>query len=435
MGVLLPVSLQPAFGAETPVACTQDQLDFINSGLNKSALYDCYATQPSGLNSNYGLYGIPVFTGVECLAYNTDILTQSNCWRADDGSLTSVNTGNLFIPTTWSELYEASEWVYDNYPGNAGKTPANKAVGGFLPALSADGSSAFPTLTFMRSAGGDFVDSSNENGVINDSLVLNSPQNQDVFQYLRMLAATGLPSFATINDDPSTVLAFRGNKAAFMISSNGFATDNGAIDDQAQQIDPSAPRQYDQIRVAEFPACDLLGQTLTGVDGSTYTFNNVQPVDTNVSVGNCIFSLTKKNAGNSERQQMCVDFIMMLLEEQQQMNFYLCDGRLPVVNDDLSKFINIDSATDDVDAQYVAQIQKQNALNQAGITTLLNNGSNMKGGIPNFTNKPADVWAKWTNFVINVAAVPANGAYTPISTLLANVQTDIANLSNIPIKQ
>ena len=138
------------------------------------------------------MYGVPMWSGVMGLQYNTAILEEAGIPEED------------WEPATWSDLLDNCKTVSEYAEAH------DKSYEGIVMNNVRGMSSAFRALPFMRAAGGDFLNDSGD-------FALSSAENIEAFEYLRELAQYAYsPALSETNEDTVQYLFNQGNGAYFV---------------------------------------------------------------------------------------------------------------------------------------------------------------------------------------------------------------------------
>ena len=301
------------------------------------------------------VYAVPVMTGTFALYYNETMLIEAGYTNAD-------NTAK--IPQTWEELVQASVQVQQHY--NSPKK------GGAIVCAAQNLANAFRALPIMTSYGGNFLNDAGE-------LVLDSQANIEAYDIIRRLAQTSPQGTTAVTDQQQLVTSFFNGDAAFMIeSSTYYAT--------ASETDLT---RNGTIKVTSLPKASETSER------------------TNVVVGNMLYSTIKY----SPNKEAALAFIKTLLSPECQLDAFVSDGRIPVVNSVLSGL----NTSEDADVKDIA------GKLEPFYTALLEDDLY---AMPCFINNSSTIWSAYNNFFSDV--VSSSATLESITSSLKSTSNEIA---------
>lgn len=291
------------------------------------------------------IYAVPAWTGTFALAVNTNVLKEVGILDQS-----GVYTGKYdyefspLAPATWEQLLRVCIDIKQYYTDNK-----SAKKGGMLISNSKEGS-AWRAQQFMLSAGGAFVDSA---GKIN----LDTPQNVKAFELMRSLSKTGPEGSVTAENEDAVWDFFFHNQAAYIVDGIDVVTRVVNFPDYVKEGD---------IVTAEVPVWS---------DGGNKA---------NMMVGTVYYGIPK----TSKNQDLAKQFLQYLLSEEIQLKVMESDMRIPVIDTVLN-------------GDKIKTISTYNAMANF-LKPLTDNSYDFSGGLPAFSNNPAQIWERWQTFSNNL---------------------------------
>jgi len=215
-------------------------------------------------------YGVPIFTGVLGLSYNTKLLKEAGF-------------DPITPPSTWQGLLDMS--------GVVQKANDNEKVGG-VTIYGPDGTAGciFRFYPFLLQAGGGLLD---ENGKVK----VDTSQNEKAFTYLRNLSKNTIKNQVAMSNWTAILSLIHKNQTAFEIESN---------------ISITFAQESTEKNVSWAP--------LPKIDDTV-------KVNKNVLIGTLTLCIPEK----STKKVLAQKFIKMMLRDEFQKLFFTVDSRLPVM--------------------------------------------------------------------------------------------------------
>lgn len=368
----------------------------LETGLDGQPLASDLITQCDAVAKMDGkYYAIPIATGTYGLNINLSMLRECKiidaenavnpAWRtavepfvaaaeSEGFTVSDASELNPLEPTTWEDLMVICRFIRAFYDkevtvGGEGYTGNSGSSRGGMMIEKRSGESNWQAMPFLRTAGGDFVDSE---GVV----AVGDSKNEKAFRMMHELYLTAGTS-AIISASSDYLTQFFGSYGAYGVF--------------AQEI---VTRAY----LYDFADEDVLAVKLpTYADGGVYS---------NSMVGSLYMSV---NANRTANLESSLTFIKYLLSEEVQLRIVELDGRVPV----RQSLLNSDK---------IKQLSNYEKLKPF---LDMYNEWDFEGQLVGFSRNPVEIWAAWDLFVGTLYSENFN-----LAEALAECQTNMLAAQN-----